>query len=298
MMKKLLAIIIIICCGCETVVDLDVPLGSPSFVLNGIINPDSAMVVEISENRSVLDDSEFKFIEGAMVDIYEDDKYLGQLEFDDNRFYTNKDLVPKVGASYKIEVSKEGYDNVTSDAKIPEEFASISGVKIDSVTNRDRKEFRFELEINDPIGEHYYEIAVYGYRKLYEFDEITEEFYQIDSSLVLFGLKTEDLAIDEFQGVGNDSYVLNDKLFEGEKYTVSFQPTFSVSGDLTLQYTTFIFALRNINKDYYLYQRSKALHFWVEDNPFAEPVPVHNNIQNGFGIFAGYNQINQIVRIK
>lgn len=298
MMKKLLTLIILICCGCETVVDLDVPIGSPSLVLNGIINSDSAMVVEISENRSVLDDGEFKIIEGAIVDIYEDDKYLGKLEFDGNRFYTNKDLVPKMGAGYKIEVNKEGYGNITGEVKIPAEFASISGIRVDSVINRGRKEFRFELEINDPIGEHYYEIAVYGYRKLYEFDEITEEFYQIDSSLVLFGLKTEDLAIDEFQGVGNDSYVLNDKLFEGEKYTVSFQPTFSISGDLTLQYTTFIFALRNINKDYYLYQRSKALHFWVEDNPFAEPVPVHNNIQNGFGIFAGYNQINQIVRIK
>ena len=47
------------------------------------------------------------------------------------------------------------------------------------------------------------------------------------------------------------------------------------------------FYLHNISQDYYYYRRSLELYNQSSDNPFAQPVQVYSNIENGFGIFAG-----------
>jgi hypothetical protein len=36
------------------------------------------------------------------------------------------------------------------------------------------------------------------------------------------------------------------------------------------------------------YEQTRKLHKSVRENPFAEPVAVYTNVQNGVGIFAGY----------
>ena len=299
-MKKLLIALCVTFYGCETVVDLDVESGSPKLVLNGIINPDSAMSVGVSLTKPILDNEPFEVLEDATVNVYENDKYIGQLELDNTSFYTNKDLRPQKGLNYRIEVSKEGFENVVGETIIPVKSASISNAKVDSIKREDGfKLFSFQVTIEDIPGENYYEFALYAYKKIREYNWDTQQAVQVDSILVLLRLNTEDLGIEEFQTSINNGYVISDKLFTGEAYTLSFESTSaSLSGNLTSEYTTFLFVLRHVNKDYYMYQRSKALHFWVEGDPFAEPVPVHNNIRNGLGIFAGYNQTIKEVRIK
>ena len=45
--------------------------------------------------------------------------------------------------------------------------------------------------------------------------------------------------------------------------------------------------LQNISKSYYYYRTSLELYKDASRNPFAQPVQVFSNINNGFGIFAG-----------
>ena len=45
--------------------------------------------------------------------------------------------------------------------------------------------------------------------------------------------------------------------------------------------------LHNISKSYYYYRTSLELYQNASGNPFAQPVQVYSNIDNGFGIFAG-----------
>ena len=45
-----------------------------------------------------------------------------------------------------------------------------------------------------------------------------------------------------------------------------------------------------MNEDYYNYQKTYILQAFQAANPYTEPVQVHSNIQNGVGIFAGYNR--------
>ena len=53
-------------------------------------------------------------------------------------------------------------------------------------------------------------------------------------------------------------------------------------------YPTIIVTLRTVSEDFYNYKITGSLHDNSSDNPFAQPVNVYKNIDNGFGIFAGY----------
>ena len=56
-----------------------------------------------------------------------------------------------------------------------------------------------------------------------------------------------------------------------------------------------IVTLRTLSEDYYNYKITGSLQQNTSDNPFAQPVNVHDNIDDGFGIFAGYSEHNYSV---
>ena len=44
-----------------------------------------------------------------------------------------------------------------------------------------------------------------------------------------------------------------------------------------------------ISETYYEYLKTARLHDETRENPFAEPLNVYGNVENGYGIFAGYS---------
>ena len=44
-----------------------------------------------------------------------------------------------------------------------------------------------------------------------------------------------------------------------------------------------------ISEAYYQYLKTARLHDDTLANPFAEPLNVYGNVENGYGIFAGYS---------
>lgn len=70
---------------------------------------------------------------------------------------------------------------------------------------------------------------------------------------------------------------------------VSSQPADNKNEDL--DYTEeYWLEVVGMSEDYYKYQRSAIKQAVNKDNPFASFVEVHSNIENGVGIFAGYNK--------
>ena len=56
--------------------------------------------------------------------------------------------------------------------------------------------------------------------------------------------------------------------------------------------------LRTVTEEYYTYNYTRDLQASVENNPFAQPVQVFDNIENGLGIFAGYSQMEKEVAFR
>ena len=90
----------------------------------------------------------------------------------------------------------------------------------------------------------------------------------------------------DFYRLGEDEYVYN---LDGE---IVYKPGDSFPTD-------FMYALlRTVTEEYYQYIFTRDLQASVENNPFAQPVQVFDNIENGLGIFAGYSQIRKEVTFK
>ena len=63
--------------------------------------------------------------------------------------------------------------------------------------------------------------------------------------------------------------------------------------------TNFMYALlRTTTEEYYQHNYTRKLQSFVRSNPFAQPVQVFDNIDNGLGIFAGYSQMKKDVTFK
>ncbi|MGB1205355.1 MAG: DUF4249 domain-containing protein [Chitinophagales bacterium] len=87
--------------------------------------------------------------------------------------------------------------------------------------------------------------------------------------------------------------IFSDRLFENEIKNLDIQLEY-IYNSLTAYFpddfqTQYVLELGNVSQDMFLYQRSSQLQYNNEFNFFVEPIRVYSNIENGFGIFAGYH---------
>ena len=99
-------------------------------------------------------------------------------------------------------------------------------------------------------------------------------------------LESDDPIVQNNNAVGYDGIFLRDILFNSGEGNVSFKTSSS-----NIEYfPAIIVTLRTVSEDFYNYKITGSLHDNSSDNPFAQPVNVYKNIDNGFGIFAGYSE--------
>jgi len=55
--------------------------------------------------------------------------------------------------------------------------------------------------------------------------------------------------------------------------------------------------LSSVSEDYYKYNVTLAKYEQTQGDPFAQPVQVYSNIENGFGIFGGYSSFSDTLII-
>ena len=88
-----------------------------------------------------------------------------------------------------------------------------------------------------------------------------------------------------------NSLYLTDASFDGEKYTTRISVQLIEAGWYTIEDATNLAPVKisvhlsSISKDRYLFEKTLFTYRENEDNPFAEPVVVHENIEGGSGIF-------------
>ncbi len=56
--------------------------------------------------------------------------------------------------------------------------------------------------------------------------------------------------------------------------------------------------LSSVSADRYLFEQSYSIYQNAQNNPFAEPVILHNNIKNGFGIFTTAAETTYTFKLK
>nr|MDA3823724.1 DUF4249 family protein [Bacteroidales bacterium] len=94
-----------------------------------------------------------------------------------------------------------------------------------------------------------------------------------------------------------DNYIaklyFSDEIIDGQKYQLKLE-----FEDWNASYEREYFVeLISMNKAGYLYRKSVREFINSSGDPFSEPVLIYSNIENGFGIFAGYSTVHKSVKL-
>jgi hypothetical protein len=264
--------------ACETVVDIDLPEHKPALVVNSLFSPEDTFVVNVSHSKGSLDKGNIDDITNATVEVYKNGSYLLSLDNLGDGRYTSAIVHPQPGEEYMLKVSAPNYDAVSATSSVPVTVPITSFAFEDSAYSNNYGGYigRIDITFNDP-PEHgnYYLIQL----------------LQADSAGNLFSLYIYPANSESSAETGTYFGILvNDELINGSTYTVSglFDNYLLPAGPGPVPAAPPLVArLRSVTKEFYLYHKTVDLQQSNQGNPFSEPVHVYNNIENGFGIFAG-----------
>lgn len=265
--------------SCELTIPVVLPEQEPKLVVNSLFYIDEVFEIEVTSSKPMIDNTNSGYlpISNAIVKLFEDGAEIEQLPYDilTERYLSN--LKPIEGKSYKVEVSHADYPMVNAEDYVPLAVSLSDFIFEKNIRQKDGEwESDFSFIVNDHEVQNYYSIEIY-----------LMDTINMDINPICFS--TLDASINAGESFfGNENEFCNrvyfdDKLFNNTNHKMVFSiKQFYLDWGHQL-YIVF----RSLSKANYLYNISKELQSYTQDNPFAEPVLVFNNIKEGLGIFAG-----------
>lgn len=287
--------------SCQTVVELELPDKDPSLVLNCFFNPDSVFTAEISKSQYVLDNASIKRVNEAKVTLFEGSVWIEDLVNVSDGYYRSSNYIPLVGKNYSLVVEAPGYKTVNAQDFIPA-TTRILGVDTGSFFFESQQFFEMKIRFKDPPEEeNFYQLQLFTKNYFQNFDSAGNVFFDTTGYNQSLGFESHDLVFDDINWFGPSGAVFSDELFSKKgEYTVSVltylygNPMDSLSKGYSADEVKI--SLKSVSESYYKYVRSYLKYQQSHDNPFAEPVQVYNNINNGYGIFAGFSATSYIMK--
>lgn len=268
--------------GCELVVDVDVPIEKQTLVLNSFFNPDSTWKAKVSLSRHILDEAPYPSVENALIVVFDGENPIDTLAHDAAGFYRS-DERPQAGKSYSMRAITADYGTANASSGCPE-FVQAEFSPIQSGTGEyGMPEYSLTISFKDPPGKNFYQIMAIGeYRYM---NPYTGQGFLNRSNMRIW---SDDEGIDD-EEIGNpEGFFFPDVLFDNQAFSINVKFTPNMwGGNSKAKYFLYF---RVLNEDYYKYKVTSILQNNTASDPFAQPVKVYNNIENGFGIFAGFNQ--------
>ncbi len=289
---------IIIGISCEKTIEIDLEDAKIKIVVNGIINPDSTIKVNVTRSRHILDNADIESLTDANVKLYEDGNLIGNMTHTGGGNY-HIDYKPVENKEYKVEVSHEKYDNVQGLTRI---VPSIPIIRIDTTTTFDEygsPVLDFKIRFSDPADEKNYYLLKLSNTFLYEewdeslitydttVNEQGETIVYVNQGGLTYTLSTEDIWIDSDdliieEHMWSSGVIFSDEIINGENYSFTGKLH---KGSLYQRENKITFELHSLSPEAYKYYKSVHQHYYNSGDPFAEPVIVFTNITDGIGIF-------------
>lgn len=260
------------------IVDIDIPEHEPSLAVSGHFRAqDSTLAVYVSRSVGILDPVAFDTIavEGAAVTVLRDGQPWQTLP-DKGAGYYRLNLGGPLGdspATYSLRVSAPGFPDATAEQTMPARVDIISvNYQAEGGINPDgAKTNTLFVEFQDPAGED-------NYYLLEAFVSVPDTFIPPGIYEYNLCLATEDVLAESHKC----GLLFRDGPIDGKNYTLK---TYFLDNVHEIPGATVTVRLFSISRDRYLFLRTLDLYYNAQDNPFAEPVVVHNNIESGVGIF-------------
>jgi hypothetical protein len=284
MIKWVIIFFIIIQIGCTKVIEIELD-NTKTLVLNSVFNPDSLFTFRISTTASLLNNYD-TLDDNLHVYLFEENKLIFDSVSKLSLFKIN--VKPIIGKNYTVELKSANYLPIRASDTIPilvpiDNAYMIFPAGVDAFGFYNAES---HISFTDPPDlTNYYEILISskpGGTSAWNSD------YEINDPV---------LRNEGDQNYNPTSFFFSDELFNGESYTLRIKHDvgYSQNGN-TLKAFPLYATLRSISKTYYKYRKyyTRHAHNQQFQNEFlelifkGEPQNMYTNIENGFGIFAGY----------
>ena len=300
-MRRILCLFImpLIWVSCVKEVDIPIEYTDPKLVVNGLFNTDSLWEVEISISQYIYDNSSIPLIDDAQVTISASTGNSFALINQGNGLYTSQVEKPQTGEVYTIDVSHSNYVNVRASNQLPTEIA-IQNIDWQQQLVVSGELYRkINITFQDGPEDDYYMIRLAATFWELEYDPLTG---QKDSVLVRFPLYFFSQSPAVENGSANDpqpSITFKDDLFNGSQYTIDLLVEEYLFTEEKESLEAIQISTSKISEEFYWYETSYQAYLSSRDNKFfTQPVQVYTNIENGLGIFAGYNTKIDSIQIQ
>jgi hypothetical protein len=273
--------------SCSLVVDVDVPIQEPRLTVNSLFTPDSVWSVALNNSRNILDKETF-FMPRTVSEVVildESENIISTLHQNGFGVYRSAEK-PEEGKTYYIRISSPNQNSVTARGAIPKPV-SILSIKTDTIiTEKDFGPHQVvvtEIRLKDPANEtNYYRFNLYT-KLVHEYIRYDTQETVRDTTTFILGLGEDSPEL--LEGTLPQS-IISDTKFNGKEVTIRLMPFLPYYGYTVVEAAIVIHSL---SEEYFKYMTTLELQHNTDGDPFAQPVKVFNNINNGFGIFAGYS---------
>jgi len=256
---------------------------------------DSSLFFRLALSRGILDER-METSRAASITLLKDEQpfFSSDVQMDNsdgsNAQVRLDEPISDEPASYRLIGKVEGFPDVEATQTMPAkpDFTLVSYEPDGAINVEGLRVDKIELDLRDDAAiENYYGFRVMSEGSVCSFNENTGSFNcrrESGFARELF-VDSPDPLFKESVGYG---LVVTDQSFNGGTLRVRLQAD---------NYSDAIIALEvyNLTEDAYRYAVSKLAYDDAGDNPFAEPVNVHNNVAEGYGIFIVGNRVLEVL---
>ena len=297
-------------CDFQRTVDLKAPPHESKLVVNGEIVPGLPWRIDVSRSVGAFEpgtpSDEQQTVTDATVTVLQDDERLGPLPLDSLNQYSTRQFPPSPGRQYTVRVQAPNLGTVTATDRVPRApSAHLTTEKIE--TGDDYYDRALVLTIDDPPEtDNYYHVQVQkkGYRKdstAIDTLGLTDVRFQTRNRSIIDEMGR---VLEEANAYRGREATFRDVLFGGTEHAIRlrvgegrFLAPDEIEGDGYPRVKYLLYA-STLSEDAYRFDHTNRLFQRTEDNPFAEPVNVHSNVEGGYGIVAGRHTDTLTVTVR
>ena len=281
--------------ACETIVDVEAPRHDPQLVVHGFFSSDSLWAARVSHSVAYTSRSDPNAIDEADVSVIGPDGTIQILSRRDSGLYVGTGLRPEQNEVYRLRASAPGFSAAEGSAVLPAK-PSVSDFKATSTTDRGgRRVIDIEFTLDDPPAtlNHY---GVFVVQSRWRLDTksgtvtpMIPALFTFESDDPVFETSSEpDFLGDEIRYYRDPFFT--DRDFDGTARKIWFRIRFQDPNPTadTQIWRGFALVVVSTSEDLYAYWTSANRQLTTGQNPFAEPIHVHSNMSNGFGIFGAF----------
>ncbi len=279
-----LLILFITMVSCQKELKVEYPENDSKLTLNSVLSEGRTVSATLSSTLPYTNTGKSPFYKDGFITLYENGQLIDTLlptdytyraQSEDTIWYYTSGHIVKAESSYRMLASRPGFDKVSATTRIPKK-ALVKNIRHTILNSFEEV---LEIEIEDPESQHsFFMIEMASVDPLR--DSTIATLISEDPTVELysyFGLLK--MPLDPERG---EIAFFTDEYFISGKKKVILRARLDYSSGNVNQIIVY-----SSSEDYYEYTRSFAINSAFAENPFAEPIRVKTNVENGFGIVGG-----------